>query len=459
MCAKKRDRDSSDFLQYLKDELSKQERHDLEKDLQADAFEQEAMEGLESISPEKAEQDILSLHETLSRRLGRRRRRTWYSIAATAASILLVGTIFLNIYDLNPDKAGSEPLTEETFRDLDSNKEATEAPEPEIAPKAEKKMTVEEPSAAEKPPAAADALVQHEAPMAEKPVEAIAPLAVEPPEAEVAIEKEVAPEEESFDMVLEEEEIVAVEAEPQRSKRSAMKEKMAAPMTNAPQAEAATPTMQAEQIALAGQVSGFVISSEDMEALPGANIMIRGTETGTLTDMEGRFTLPSDDDQTTVVASFIGMETEEYQLDKQSDNQLLMQPDAVMLDEVVVVASGSGRMAGLSATSSTRVVKEEAPPSYSAAEPPEGYNAYRDYVEENMVFPEGYIPGEREIVVLKFTVTSSASISDIIPLRSPGDDYTEEAKRLLLQGPKWKSAILKGVRMDEQVRIRIVFKK
>jgi len=114
---------------------------------------------------------------------------------------------------------------------------------------------------------------------------------------------------------------------------------------------------------------------------------------------------------------------------------------------------------GISSTSSSRVVKKEAPPSYSAAEPPEGYKAYRDYVEENMIFPEGYIPGEREIVVLKFTLTSNASISDIIPLRSPGDDYTEEAIRLLLQGPKWKSAILNGVQVDEQVRIRIVFKK
>lgn len=457
MCAKKKDRDSSEFLQYLKDELSKQERYKLEKDLQADAFEREAMEGLESISPEKAEEDLLSLHASLNRRLGRRRRRAWYSIAATAASILLVGTIFLNIYDLNPNRAESEPLTEETFRELDSKKEAPEASDSEIVPKAEKKMKAEE------PPAAAKDLVQDKAPMAEEPVEVEQQLetgkADEPPaaakapaldEAPMAPSAELALEEETYDMILADEEIVAVEAEPERRKRSALNEKIAAPMTNAP---------QANDIALAGQVSGIVISSEDMEALPGASIKISGTETGTLTDMEGRFTLPAGDKQTSVVASFIGMETEEYLLNREIDNQLLMQPDAVMLDEVVVVTQGSGRLEGIGSSSGSRAVKEEAPPAYSAAEPKEGYKAYRDYVEENMIFPEGYIPGEREIVVLKFTVTSSASISDIIPLRSPGDDYTEEAKRLLLQGPKWKSAILNGVQMDEQVRIRIVFKK
>ncbi len=120
MCAKKRDRNSSDFLRYLKDDLSNQERHALERDLESDPFEKEAMEGLESIPSEKAEADLLSLHASLNKRISRRKRRTWYGIAATLASILIVGTIFLNIYDLNPDDPKHQPVTEESFRTLDS---------------------------------------------------------------------------------------------------------------------------------------------------------------------------------------------------------------------------------------------------------------------------------------------------------------------------------------------------
>jgi hypothetical protein len=146
-------------------------------------------------------------------------------------------------------------------------------------------------------------------------------------------------------------------------------------------------------------------------------------------------------------------------LDSEEDNQLVMQADPVMLDEIVVIAQGEENLRSLS-SSSTKVIKtEEGPPSYTAAEPPGGYKAFRDYIEENMVFPEGYTPGEREIVVLNCTVTSSGSMSDIIPLKSPGESYTMEAIRLLQQGPTWKPAVLNGSAIEEEIRIRIIFKK
>ena len=176
--------------------------------------------------------------------------------------------------------------------------------------------------------------------------------------------------------------------------------------------------------------------------------------------MEGRFIIPTEENQATVTASFIGMETEEYLLQSDVKNELIMQPDAFLLDEIVVVAHTSGKLSGISASSTTRTIKEEAAaPSYTAAEPPEGYSAYRKYLKENMVFPDGYKTGERVIVVLNFTVRSNGSISDIRPLRSPNEEYTEEATRLLLNGPGWKPAMLNGKPMDELVRIRIVFKK
>ncbi len=418
MCAKKRHTDSSDFLRYLKDDLSNQERHKLERSLEANPFEKEAMEGMGRISPEKAEADLLSLHASLNRRLGRRKRRTWYGIAATAASILLVGTIFLNIYDIKPDHAENEPLTEETFQALDSGKEL-EAPEASGSEEAKGKTE-----------------------------EAAAPEMVSEPIAETA-QEEIA-----YDMVMEEDaEIVAVEAEPRRAKRTVQKENMATPEAFAP-APASEPAPKSS-----GQVSGVVISSEDMEPLPGASVFIRGTSSGTVADMDGRFTLPADDSRTTVVASFIGMETEEYQLRTGGDNRLVMQPDPVTLDELVVI-DYSREDDERNLSSSTKGIKtEEAPPSYSSAEPIGGYKPFRDYVEENIVFPEGYTPGERELVILTFTVTSSGSISNIEPLRSPGEPFTREATRLLQQGPEWSSARVNGDPIDEQVRMRIVFKR
>ena len=429
MCAKKRDRNSSDFLRYLKDNLSNQERHALERDLESDLFEKEAMEGLESIPPEKAEEDLLSLHSSLNKRIYRRKRRTWYGIAATVASILIVGTIFLNIYDLNPDDPKSQPFTEESFRTPYSRNEG----EVTTREKSGEEMTTEEAPAGEIP--------AEEEPAGEILAEEI--LAEEEPAGEIPAEVESAGEafapSSADQSVKMDAELVVVEAQPQRSKKSVGKEYMAAPETPAGQVP------QAAQ-ALAGKVSGIVVSSEDMDPLPGATVMIRGTHSTTVADMEGRFTLPADDSPTTVVASFIGMETEEYQLERESDNQLVMQPDAATLDEIVVVSSSKTIKAG------------ETPHSYASAKPFGGYENLRDYMEKNMVFPDLYTPGEREVVILTFNVTSGGLITGIQALKTPGESYTREAIRLLKEGPPWTPANLNGSPVDVQVRISIVFK-
>ena len=76
-----------------------------------------------------------------------------------------------------------------------------------------------------------------------------------------------------------------------------------------------------------------------------------------------------------------------------------------------------------------------------------------------MVFPEGYTPGKREIVVLKFTLRSNGTITDINSLKSPGESYSQEAVRLIQEGPRWTPAEVNSKPVDEQIRIRIVFRK
>jgi hypothetical protein len=115
MSGKNKHRSANDYLQYLKGELSNQERHAFEKGLEADPFEQEAMEGLESLETGQTEQDILYLHNRLRKRLSRRRRVAFYSVAATVASLLIVGTVFLKIHDFNPSSDEKQVYPEESF--------------------------------------------------------------------------------------------------------------------------------------------------------------------------------------------------------------------------------------------------------------------------------------------------------------------------------------------------------
>ncbi len=115
MSGKNKHRSANDYLQYLKGEISSQDRHAFEKGLEADPFEQEAMEGLESLETGQTEQDILYLHMRLRKRLSRRRRVAFYSVAATVASLLIVGTVFLKIHDFNPSSDEKQVYPEEAF--------------------------------------------------------------------------------------------------------------------------------------------------------------------------------------------------------------------------------------------------------------------------------------------------------------------------------------------------------
>jgi hypothetical protein len=477
MCAKKRDRTSSDFLHYLKDELSNQERHDLERDLEQDPFEKEAMEGLEKISPEKAEEDLLSLHASLRSRLKKRKRIAWYSIAATAASILIVGTIFLNIYDLNPDLNEDQAFTEESFKSFEKKApvQADKSDKSDGAVPTEELTEAEQAAQSEDVAIAKNATdIEDAAPAEELAISEDAPIVVEymaAPDAAPDVEQDAEQEQEQKrefqeDFAIDEEAPIAEDA-------PIVAEHMPAPAVELDHRaiaeenkgvrirglSAKKAAQASETLPLEGYVSGVVVSMEDMGPIPGADIVLSGESEKTVSDLDGRFILPSADSQPSVIASFIGMETEVFQLESQHDNMLVMQADPILLDEVIVVARVSDTPKAALTSSSRSVKKEESSPSYSAAEPPDGYRAYRKYVRKNMIFPEEYIQGEREIVVLVLTVTSKGQVSNIMPLRSPGIDYNREAIRLISEGPDWKPALVNGSPIDEQLRIRIVFKQ
>jgi TonB-linked SusC/RagA family outer membrane protein len=95
--------------------------------------------------------------------------------------------------------------------------------------------------------------------------------------------------------------------------------------------------------ALFGQrsVTGTVLD-ENSQALPGVNVIVKGTTTGAITDAEGNFTIEAPDDPETVIAfSFVGYSLQEITLGTQTTLNIAMEPDFVGLDEVVVVGYGT----------------------------------------------------------------------------------------------------------------------
>lgn len=87
-------------------------------------------------------------------------------------------------------------------------------------------------------------------------------------------------------------------------------------------------------------ISGVVTSNEDATSLPGVNVLVKGSTTGTITDANGRYTIEVPSSESTLVFSFVGYITAEEPLAGRSSIDVLLTTDAMQLSEVVVTALG-----------------------------------------------------------------------------------------------------------------------
>lgn len=86
-------------------------------------------------------------------------------------------------------------------------------------------------------------------------------------------------------------------------------------------------------------ITGTVTDAKG-EAVIGASVLVRGTTNGTITDIDGHFSL-NVTDKGTLVISFIGYKTEEISLGSKTSFKITLREDAEVLDEVVVVGYGT----------------------------------------------------------------------------------------------------------------------
>jgi TonB-linked SusC/RagA family outer membrane protein len=91
------------------------------------------------------------------------------------------------------------------------------------------------------------------------------------------------------------------------------------------------------------EVTGRVTSQSDGLPIPGVNVSEKGTTNGTITDMEGTYTLTVSQDEATLVFSFIGMETQEVLVNGLTTINVNLAESAFQMDEVVVTALGIKR--------------------------------------------------------------------------------------------------------------------
>jgi TonB-linked SusC/RagA family outer membrane protein len=88
------------------------------------------------------------------------------------------------------------------------------------------------------------------------------------------------------------------------------------------------------------QVSGKVLSGEDQSPIPGVNILVKGSTNGTITDVNGDYSIAVGSSNEVIIFSFVGFITQEVNVAGRSTINVTLTTDATQLSEIVVTALG-----------------------------------------------------------------------------------------------------------------------
>lgn len=90
-------------------------------------------------------------------------------------------------------------------------------------------------------------------------------------------------------------------------------------------------------------ITGTVTSAQDGQGIPGVAIVVPGTTIGTVTDVDGNFSISVPSDAVALEIKFVGMKTVQVALSGQTSINVQMEPDVLGLEEVVVTGLGTSR--------------------------------------------------------------------------------------------------------------------
>ena len=110
-------------------------------------------------------------------------------------------------------------------------------------------------------------------------------------------------------------------------------------------------TFSFQLVAQQHKITGTVVDKNDKSAMIGANIIERGTSNGTVTDINGSFSLNLTTDNAILDITSIGYESVEVVVGNRTSFQIEMDEDLALLDEVVVIGYGTMRKSDISGAS------------------------------------------------------------------------------------------------------------
>jgi len=99
-------------------------------------------------------------------------------------------------------------------------------------------------------------------------------------------------------------------------------------------------------------IKGVVKSQDDQESIPGVSVLVKGTQRGTVTDLDGLFSIQASNGEV-LVFSFVGYDSKEVTIEGSAQIQVQLNPSLSELNEVVVVGYGTQRKSDLTGAVAT----------------------------------------------------------------------------------------------------------
>lgn len=395
------------LLDYIRGLRKGKEAHRLEKESMKDPFLADAMDGYSQVEGNHEEQ-IEKLRMQVSAHTARHtdssKKKNSYAITWSIAACLVIGigisTYFLflkksmadDVFIAKEDipSAVFEPVTpKEETSSLAEAKMKQDSTHEVIVKQADKKNIVAKSKTTPKP---------QSAPVAATPV------------------IEEATGEETAGQAIMLEETIVTDTDTSRSKVHQMKV-----------AKAAIPNRNL----IKGKVT-----DEKGQPIIGASVAYTGTNTGTITDLNGEFALKKEEGNKELTAQFIGYEPVEIPVDTSRTMLIAMNEDKQTLDEVMVVGYGSSKKSTV--TGASAKVSSKTKDKYQTPQPVIGKRKYKKYLEENLIRPNDEkckdVKGE---VVLAFFVDKEGKPQNITVVHGLCESADKEAIRLVKEGPKW----------------------
>lgn len=462
-----------DLLNYFRNNLQNKEKHRIEKEIMRDAFEEDAFEGLSKLNADELENDISELKANISERSQKTRRLipVWFRYAA---SVLVLVGIGLTIVFLNSrywqDSLLKEQVAKEmeiadsmevkvkkqlelTAQKLDSAKTKpeeliAESKESKIAKKEKQKPTVQT--------IVEDEVVFDELEVSEDDYV---------PEANQDIEINEFEEEEQFADDMELKMMPAKEEATVFEEKRKEKELLEAPnneeVSKAIEGKAAGVKIRSKESDPKAAkkpytstetrkkvIKGKVISAEDNLSIPGVSVTVKDNHViGTTTDINGEFELniPTDEELEALVASFVGMKSQEIDIENDTSLVVYMEPDVLAMDEVIVTAIGSG------------TAPDDEVPVKVSAKPPKSLNRnnYKKAILENINKNNlSDFPGKHNVKI-SFTVGDDGRLSNFSFKNAPDVKFSNEILRAIKELGNWKPATKNDFNISSEVTMRL----